>query len=118
MNKPVTPKAGAVSDKAPRKPARKNVAEKNLVGASRIADEKVAPEKVVQKRAAAPRKRVASAKNAAVPAIGPAERHHLIEVAAYYVAERRGFHGASSHADWLQAESEIDAMIAAGKFAI
>jgi hypothetical protein len=123
MNKPVTPRAGAVSDKAPRKPARKSIAEKNLVGASKIADEKLAPEKVAQekvvkKSAAAPRKRAAAAKHPAASAIGPAERHHLIEVAAYYVAERRGFHGASSHADWLQAESEIDAMIAARKFAI
>jgi hypothetical protein len=53
----------------------------------------------------------------AAPAIQPEERHRLIEVAAYYIAERRGFQGASSDDDWLQAEQEIDAMIAAGKFA-
>ena len=45
------------------------------------------------------------------------ERRHLIEVAAYYLAERREFPGSTSHDDWLQAEREIDAMIAAGKFA-
>ena len=45
------------------------------------------------------------------------ERHHLIEVAAYYIAEQRGFCGESLHEDWLQAEREIDAMIAAGKLA-
>jgi len=108
MTKPVTPKAAAVIDQAPRKSARKSVAEKKLVEAV----------KTTEKKVAAPRKRAAAAKDPAASAIGPAERHHLIEVAAYYVAERRGFHGASSHADWLQAESEIDAMIAAGKFAI
>ena len=45
------------------------------------------------------------------------ERHHLIAVAAYYLALRRGFQGEGSHDDWLAAEREIDAMIAAGKFA-
>lgn len=45
------------------------------------------------------------------------ERHHLIEVAAYYLAERRGFGEGSYHDDWLQAESQIDQMIAEGKFA-
>ena len=118
MNKSVTPKAGAVSDKALNKPARKSIVKKDVVGASKLADEKLTQTKPVKKKAAAPRKRAASTKGSAVPAIAPGERHHLIEVAAYYVAERRGFHGASSHEDWLQAESEIDAMIAAGKFAL
>ena len=108
MTKPVTPKSAADIEKKPRKSARKSVAGKNIVGVVKTAE----------KKAAAPRKRAASAKDANAPAIGPQERHHLIEVAAYYVAERRGFHGASSHKDWLQAESEIDAMIVAGKFAL
>ena len=48
--------------------------------------------------------------------IGPEERHHLIAVAAYYLALNRGFHGEGLHDDWLAAEREIDAMIAARKF--
>jgi hypothetical protein len=73
--------------------------------------------KIVERKIAAVRKKRASPKRAATPAIGPEERHHLVEVAAYYIAERRGFRGASSHEDWLQAEREVDAMIADGKFA-
>lgn len=49
--------------------------------------------------------------------VSPEERHHLIEVAAYYLAERRGFGEGSYHDDWLQAENQIDLMIAEGKFA-
>jgi hypothetical protein len=83
-----------------------------------VADKKdVVAAKFVERKPAAPRKRSTSPKPVAVPAIGLEERHHLIAAAAYYIAERRGFHGASSHDDWLQAEREIDAMIAAGKFA-
>ena len=50
------------------------------------------------------------------------ERHHFkrqqqIEIAAYYIAERRAFEGDFSHDDWLQAEREVDGMIAVGKLA-
>jgi hypothetical protein len=68
-------------------------------------------------KVALPRKKRVSAKHVAAPSIRPEERHHLIEVAAYYIAEQRGFHGASSHDDWIQAEREVDAMILSGKFA-
>ena len=37
------------------------------------------------------------------------ERHHLIAVAAYYIAEQRGFQGDAALDDWLQAEAEVDA---------
>ena len=47
----------------------------------------------------------------------PEERHRLIELAAYYFAAREKFQGTFSHNHWLQAEREIDAMIASGKFA-
>lgn len=63
----------------------------------------------------APKKRVAR-KAGTVAAISPEERHHLIAVAAFFIAERNTFPGASPHDDWLQAETEIDAMIAEGKF--
>lgn len=41
---------------------------------------------------------------------GPAaeQRHHMIEEAAYYRAERRGFTGGDPMSDWLEAEAEID----------
>lgn len=38
------------------------------------------------------------------------DREELISVAAYYLAEYRGFAGGEQLSDWLAAESEIDAM--------
>jgi hypothetical protein len=70
-----------------------------------------------QEKPAPRRKHRTPRKDAAASTIGPGDRNHMIAVAAFYIAERRGFHGDSSHEDWLQAEREIDAMISAGKFA-
>ena len=35
----------------------------------------------------------------------------MIAVAAYYLAEKRGFAGDCADADWMTAEVEIDAML-------
>ncbi len=43
------------------------------------------------------------------------ERRQMIAVAAYYLAEQRGFAPGGEEADWLHAERLIDAMIAAGR---
>lgn len=43
------------------------------------------------------------------------QRHHYIEVAAYYIAERRGFDAGCHDEDWAQAEFEIDRLLAEGK---
>lgn len=37
------------------------------------------------------------------------QRQNQVAVAAYFHAERRGFSGGDALADWLAAESEIDA---------
>jgi len=37
------------------------------------------------------------------------KRHELIAIAAYYLAERRGFAPGHEDEDWLQAEAAIDA---------
>jgi hypothetical protein len=39
------------------------------------------------------------------------DRHQMITVAAYYMAEQRGFKGGDPVADWLAAEAKIDAML-------
>jgi hypothetical protein len=39
------------------------------------------------------------------------ERHEMIAVAAYYLAEKRGFPGAGALEDWIEAEHQIDTMI-------
>ncbi len=47
--------------------------------------------------------------------ITAAERFSMIETAAYYRAERRGFRSGHETDDWLSAEAEVDAMIAAAR---
>jgi hypothetical protein len=41
------------------------------------------------------------------------ERQQMISVAAYYRAERRGFAPGGAEQDWLEAEAEIDRLLAA-----
>lgn len=42
----------------------------------------------------------------------PEQRRHHIEIAAYYIAERRGFSDGGAMEDWLKAEQEIDRWLA------
>ena len=53
-----------------------------------------------------------SKKPVAIPA---EQRRHYIEVAAYHIAERRGFGPGDPLADWTQAEVEIDRLLAEGR---
>jgi len=39
------------------------------------------------------------------------ERHEMIAVAAYYLAEQRGFPGEGAMDDWVLAEHQIDRMV-------
>ena len=48
--------------------------------------------------------------------IDPAQRANYIEVAAFYIAERRGFAPGNPEQDYLEAAAEIDRLIAAGHF--
>jgi len=69
------------------------------------------------RKLAAPGKMKAQPKRTRISTVQPEERQHLIEVAAYYIAVAEEIHGTSPHDHWLEAEREIDAMIASGKFA-
>lgn len=55
------------------------------------------------------KKKAASKKDA--PLITPEERWHMISVAAYYMAEERGFVGGDPARDWLVAESQVDSLL-------
>ncbi|WP_296158977.1 DUF2934 domain-containing protein [Rhodoferax sp.] len=44
------------------------------------------------------------------------QRHNYIEVAAFYVAQRRGFAPGNPVDDWAMAELEVDRLIASGHF--
>lgn len=47
--------------------------------------------------------------------ISPEERFQMISEAAYFRAEQRGFMVGDDLADWLTAESEIDALLLDGE---
>lgn len=47
--------------------------------------------------------------------VTPEERFRMIAEAAYFRAERRGFVGGDPVQDWLEAEAEIDRMLASGR---
>jgi hypothetical protein len=44
-------------------------------------------------------------------ALSSEERHEMVAVAAYYLAEKRGFPGSGALDDWVEAERRIDSMI-------
>ncbi len=47
--------------------------------------------------------------------VSPEQRLNYIEVAAYYIAARRGFAPGDSLQDWIQAEAEIDRLLGEGR---
>jgi hypothetical protein len=49
------------------------------------------------------------------PVLDEGQRAQYVSVAAYYIAERRGFNGSYEIADWTQAETEIDNLLREGK---
>lgn len=100
-SKPKTAKTEtAVKAKAVKKPAVAKV-------------EKVAPAaKKTTTKAAAPQKTAAMPNF--MPVLTPEQRCFYVEVAAYYIAERRGFHGGGQLNDWVQAEEEIDRLLREG----
>jgi hypothetical protein len=68
------------------------------------------------KAKAAPKAKTATKVAAAKPVAIPLEqRKHYIEMAAYYIAERRGFALGNLLEDWVQAEAEIDRLLAEGR---
>ncbi|HWS11309.1 MAG TPA: DUF2934 domain-containing protein [Rhodocyclaceae bacterium] len=69
------------------------------------------PAKAPAKPRATRSKSAASAVSNAIQ-LTPEERHRVVAEAAYFIAERRGFAGGSPIEDWLQAEADIDRMLA------
>jgi hypothetical protein len=79
-----------------------------------------APKLAAKPKAAAPAKKVATPakaapkKSPAKPKITPDQYRAYIEVAAYHIAERRGFVGGNAQDDWAQAEAEINRLLSEG----
>lgn len=73
------------------------------------------PPKAATKAAAKPAAAPKAAKPARKPAITAEQRANYVEVAAYYIAERRGFAPGDVVQDWIAAEAEIDRLIGEGR---
>jgi hypothetical protein len=94
--------AKTTAQKAAPKPAAKKPAAKPAAAKPAAAKKPAAP-KAAAKPAA---KKPAARKSPAKTALSPAERYKMVEVAAYYIAERNGFEG-DSQAFWAEAEIQI-----------
>ncbi|HZV54645.1 MAG TPA: DUF2934 domain-containing protein [Rhodocyclaceae bacterium] len=94
-----------VTKKAAKKPAATAAAKTPAKTKVQTAAKKPAAPKGAKPRAAATGK----------TGIGVDQRRHYVEVAAYFIAERRGFMGGLEHEDWLAAETEIDRLLREGK---
>jgi len=77
--------------------------------AAKTAAAKPAAKKPVAKKAAA-KKPAAPMSKKVVAAPGAEERYKMVEVAAYYIAERNGFVGDPS-AFWAEAEMQISKLL-------
>lgn len=110
-DKPTKPKAAATkpaAKAATAKPAAKTAASDKPAKAPKAAAAK--PAAVAKPVKAATAKKSASA----AAGLSPEQRRGYIEVAAYYIAERRGFQGGNATDDWAQAEAEIERLLQEG----
>lgn len=116
-----TPKPAAVLAPPAAKPvAVKKTAAKKV--ASTVVVEK-APVTVAASSKPATKAKVSAKSKAAPspaakakPSLSPEQRKHYVEVAAFYIAERRGFAPGNPAEDWQAAEQEVDRLIASGQF--
>ncbi|MFA6016023.1 MAG: DUF2934 domain-containing protein [Gallionellaceae bacterium] len=115
--KPAAAKAAATPavKKTVAKEAAPAKAPVTKVAAPKAVAPKAAPKAATKAEVAAPAKAPAAKKAAAKKeiSISPEHRYHMIATAAYYRAEHRGFAGGYEMQDWISAEAEIDAKLAA-----
>jgi hypothetical protein len=90
------------TDNGSKKPVAKKAAASKAVAA------KPAAKKTASKASAT--KTSTSKKNSSPAIVTSANRLQMIEVAAYYIAEKHGFHGPSAD-HWLAAEKQVDSKL-------
>lgn len=84
-------------------------------GAKASTAKAVAPKKPVAAKAKPDAQAAPRAKAKKQPqSIPPEQRRNYVEIAAYYIAERRGFAPGDTVQDWMEAEAEIDRLILTG----
>lgn len=84
----------------------------NLIEKSggRAADSRTLRSPPVRTKTPARRKTSTKREAAADASVAQASREEMIAMAAYFIAERRGFEGGREMDDWLEAEAQIDAL--------
>lgn len=100
----------ATAKATPKKKTAPKTAEKKVSTAKVVTPKKVAPKKALPKKTEskkAPAKKTAKKSSD----ISGFERYKMIEVAAYYMAEKNGFAGHAADY-WIAAEKEIDKKLA------
>ena len=108
-------KKAAPKPKSPAKAAAKTAAPKKAVAAAnKSAPEKVSAAAAVEKKAAAPKTSKARKATGKPTVVAPEQRRQLVQVAAYFIAERRGFESGREIEDWFEAEAEVERMLAEG----
>lgn len=99
---------------ATKKPAAKKSVNPTVpVPATALAPAPAKPEAKVKPRASGAQPKAAPAAKATLSA---EQRNHYVEVAAFYIAERRSFVPGNPADDWCAAELEVDRLIATGHF--
>ena len=111
---PVVPTAPAKKAPAAKKAAPAKAAVK--APARPVVEKPAAVAKAPAKKAPAAKKATAAKPKAAAKTVSPEQRANYIEVAAFYIAERRGFAPGNPEQDYLDAAAEIDGLIAKGHF--
>jgi len=103
-SKPSKTTTRKVSKKVAKK-ATKKVAKKAAKKVAKKAAKKVAKKAAKKARRQPPRSRQQEA------ALSADSRHKMIQIAAYYRAERCNFQNGDPVADWLSGEKEVDKML-------
>lgn len=97
-------------------PKSKAPAKKTVAAPVPAAAPKAAAPKRPAKKATPAKAKASTVPVAARPDVSVEQRHNYIEVAAFYVAQRRGFAPGNPMDDWAMAEVEVDQLILSGHF--
>lgn len=114
--KPATSKPAAAKKVATKAAEVKPVVVKPVaVPAEVVTVVKAVADKSAAKKAPAAKTKL-KVSTAPKPLLSTDQRNHYVAVAAFYIAERRGFTLGNPTEDWLAAEAEVDRLIASGHF--
>lgn len=100
-----------------KKPTKTSASKRATTPPAKSAVKAVAAEKKPAAKAVKPKAETTAKparSRARKPMIGQDQRRNYVEVAAYYIAARRDFAPGDPFQDWVEAEAEIDRLLAEG----